>query len=51
MIGSIAKMVEKIGTATTVVNKATWPATVGRTDRHLGEENVKNQDQARLKEF
>ena len=44
---SDAKMFEKLGAATTVPNKATWPATVQRTDRHLEEENVQNQDQAR----
>ena len=46
MSGSDAKMVEKLSAATTVVNKATWPATVRTTDRHLEEENVGNQDQA-----
>ena len=51
MIGSVAKMVEKLGAAKTVVNKATWPATVRRTDRHLQEENVENRDQARLEEI
>ena len=49
--GSDAKMVEKLGAATTVVNKATWPAAVQRTDRHLVEENVGNQDQARHEEI
>ena len=51
MSGSVAKMVEKLGAATTVVNKATWPATVGRTDRHLEEEKVENRYQARLEEL
>ena len=51
MIGSIAKMVEKLGAATTVPNKATWPATVRRADRHLKEENVESQDRAHLKEI
>ena len=35
---------------TTVVNKVIWPATVRRTYRHLDEENVGNQDQARHEE-
>ena len=39
MSGSNAKMAEKLGAATTVANKVTWPATVQRTDRHLEEEN------------
>ena len=51
MSGSNAKMVENLDAATTVVNKATWPATVRRTDRHLEEENVGNQDQARHEEI
>ena len=42
MSSLVAKMVEKLGAATTVVNKATWPATVRRTDRHFEEENVEN---------
>ena len=49
-MGPITKMVEKLGASTTVANKATWPATVRRTNRHLQEENVENQDQARLEE-
>ena len=49
--GFVAKMVEKLGAATTVVNKATWPATVRRTDRHLAEKNVENRDQARHEEI
>ena len=44
---SDAKMVEKLGAATTVVNKVTWPATVRGTNRHLEEEKVRNRDQAR----
>ena len=51
MRGPVAKMVEKLGAATTVMNKATWPATVGRTDRHLEEGNVENGDQARPEEI
>ena len=49
--GSDAKMVEKIGAATTVANKATWPETAQRIDRHLEDENVGNQDQARHEEI
>ena len=49
--GSDAKMVEKLGAATIVANKAIWPATVQRTDRHLEEENIGNQDQARPEEI
>ena len=51
MSGWDAKMVEKLGAATTVVKKATWPGTVRRTDRHLEEENVRNQDEARHEEI
>ena len=43
MNGSDAKMVEKIGVATIVVNKATWPVTVRKVDRHPEDENVGNQ--------
>ena len=38
-----AKMVEKVGVATIVVNKATWPVTVQKVDRHPEDENVGNQ--------
>ena len=38
-----AKMVEKAGVATIVVNKATWPMTVQKVDRHPEQENVGNQ--------
>ena len=38
-----AKMVEKVGVATTVVNKATWPVTVQKVDRNPEDENVGNQ--------
>ena len=47
-IGSMVKIVEKLGIATTVASKGTWPATVRRIDHHLEEENVEGQDQARL---
>ena len=42
MSGSVAKMVEKLGAATTMVNNPTWPVTVRRTDHHLEEENVES---------
>ena len=51
MNGSDAKMVEKVGAATTVANKATWPATVQSIDRHPEDENVESQDHARYKEI
>ena len=51
MSGSDAKIVEKLGAATTVANKVTWPATVQRTDRHLEEENVGIGNQARHKKI
>ena len=38
-----ATMVEKVGVATIVVNKATWPVTVQKVDRRPEEENVGNQ--------
>ena len=38
-----AKMVEKVGVATIVVNKATWPVTVEKVDRNPEDENVENQ--------
>ena len=37
------KMVEKVGVATIVANKATWPATVQSMDRRLEDESVGNQ--------
>ena len=43
MNGSDAKMVEKVGVATIVVNKATWPVTVQQVDRHPEDENVRSQ--------
>ena len=51
MIGSIATMVEKLGAATTVADKDTWPATLKRTKRHLEEEIVESQDQAHVEEI
>ena len=51
MNGSDAKMAEKLGAATIVANKATWSATVQSFDRHLEDENVENQDQARHEEI
>ena len=42
-----AKMVEKVGVATTVVIKATWPVTVQRIDRHPEDESVRNQCRTR----
>ena len=51
MNGSDARMVEKLGAATIVANKATWPATAQRIHRHVNDENVKNQDQARHEEI
>ena len=47
MNGSGGKMVEKVGAATIAANKATWPATVQRIDRHPEEENIENQGRAR----
>ena len=38
-----AKMVEKVGVATIVANKATWPATVQSIDRHPVDESVRSQ--------
>ena len=38
-----AKMVEKVGVATIVVNKATWPVTVQKVDRHPEDESVGSQ--------
>ena len=51
MIGSIVKMIKKLGVATTEASKGTWPATVRRMDHLLEEENVQGQDQARLEEI
>ena len=38
-----AKMVQKVGVATIVVNKATWPVTIQKVDHHPQHENVGNQ--------
>ena len=46
-----AKMVEKVGAATIVVNKATWPVTVQRMDRHAEDESVGNQGRTRRAEI
>ena len=51
MNGSDARMVEKLGAATIVANKATWPATGQSIDRHSEDENVENQDQAHHEEI
>ena len=51
MNGLHAKIVEKVGAATIVASKATWPATVQSIDRHPQDENVENQDQARHEEI
>ena len=42
-----AKMVEKVGVATIVANKATWPATVQSIDRHPEDESIGNQGRTR----
>ena len=42
-----AKMAEKVGIATIVVNKATWPVTVQRINRHPEDESVGNQGRTR----
>ena len=46
-----AKMVEKVGVATIVVNKATWPVTVQKVDRHPEDESVGNQGRTRRDEI
>ena len=56
MNGSDAKMVDakmlgKIGVATIVVNKTTWPVTVQKVDRHPGDENGGNQGQTHRDEI
>ena len=51
MNGSDAKMVKRVGAATIVANKATWPATVQSIDRHPEDESVENQGRARRKEI
>ena len=42
-----AKMVDKVGVATMVANKSTWPATVQSIDRHPEDESVGNQARTR----
>ena len=51
MNGSDAKMVEKVGAATIVANKATWPATVQSINRHPEDKSVENQGGARREEI
>ena len=46
-----AKMVEKVGIATIVVNKATWPVTVQKVDRHPDDENVGSHGQTHRDEI
>ena len=46
-----AKMVEKVGVATIVANKASWPATVQSIDRHPEAESVGNQGRTRRDEI
>ena len=46
-----AKMVEKVGIATIVANKATWPVTVQIFDRHPEDESVGNQGRTRREEI
>ena len=46
-----AKMVGKVGVATIVVNKATWPVTVQEVDRHPKDESVGNQGRRRRDEI
>ena len=45
------KMVEKVGVATIVVNKSTWPVTVQRIHRHSEDESVGNQGQTHRDEI
>ena len=51
MNGSDAKMVEKVGAATIVANKATWPATVQSINRHPEDESVGYQGRAHREEI
>ena len=51
MNGSDAKMVEKVGVATVVVNKATWPVTVQKVDRHSEDKNIRSQGQTHRDEI
>ena len=46
-----AEMVQKVGLATIVVNKATWPVTVQGIDRHPEDETVGNQGRTRRDEI
>ena len=46
-----AKMVEKVGVATIVVNKATLPVTVEKVDRRPEDESIGNQGQTRQDEI
>ena len=46
-----AKMVEKVGVATIVANKATWPSTVRGIDRDPEDESVVNQGRTRREEI
>ena len=46
-----ARMVEKVGAATIVANKATWPATVQSIDRHPEDQSVENQGPTLPKEI
>ena len=45
------KMVKKVGVATIVENKATWPVTVQRIDHHPKDESVGNLDPAQRDEI
>ena len=46
-----AKMVEKVGIATIVARKATWPTTVQSIDRHPDAESVGNEGRTRRDEI
>ena len=46
-----AKKVKKVGVATIVVIKATWPVSVQRMDRHPEDESVRNQGRTRRDEI
>ena len=47
----VGKMVEKVGAATIVANKVTWPATVQGIDRQPENESVENQGRTRREEI
>ena len=51
MIGRIVRIIEKPDVASTVASKNTWPAVLRRIDRHLEEEGIEDQDQARLQDI